>query len=159
MAAREGETEGEGEREREYVCARERASAIADLAADKHLVARSAGSLAVSGTAKRTKWELLQRIQRLLPESQGQNLALTVLNVPHSLDSGWRTSEPAPQDALSLSLLFLSLSLSRTHSISLSLSLSLSLFLAHTYSLSLSLPLPLSLPLSLPCSGTTGVPG
>ena len=28
--------------------------------------------------------------QRLLPERQGQNLALTVLYVPHSFDSGWQ---------------------------------------------------------------------
>jgi len=32
--------------------------------------------------------EQLNRVSRLLPESQGQNLAVTVLYVPNSLDSG-----------------------------------------------------------------------
>jgi len=34
------------------------------------------------------KREQLKKLYGLLPESQGQNLALTVLYVPHSLDSG-----------------------------------------------------------------------
>jgi len=33
----------------------------------------------------------LRRVHGLSPESRGQNLALTVLYVPHSLDSGKRT--------------------------------------------------------------------
>ena len=36
----------------------------------------------------RAKSELLYKFKRLLPESQDQNLALTVLHVPCSLDSG-----------------------------------------------------------------------
>ena len=36
------------------------------------------------------KREQLERVQGPLPECQGQHLALTVLNVPSSLDSGWR---------------------------------------------------------------------
>ena len=36
------------------------------------------------------KRERLEWLKGLLPKSQGQNLALTVLNVPYSLDSGTR---------------------------------------------------------------------
>ena len=36
----------------------------------------------------RAKREHLQGVEGLLPESQGQNLAVTVLDVPRSLDSG-----------------------------------------------------------------------
>ena len=49
----------------------------------------------------RARREQLKRFLGLLPESQGQNLAVTVLYVPHSLDSGrgetveFRTSESA----------------------------------------------------------------
>ena len=41
--------------------------------------------IANAGISKR---EPLERFDRLLPERQGQNLALTVLYVPYSLDSG-----------------------------------------------------------------------
>ena len=36
------------------------------------------------------EWEQLQRFSGLSPRSQGQSLALTVLYVPHSIDSGLR---------------------------------------------------------------------
>ena len=36
----------------------------------------------------RAKREQPKRLSRPLPESQGQNMALTVLSVPNSLDSG-----------------------------------------------------------------------
>ena len=38
----------------------------------------------------RTKREPLQRFYGLSPESQGQSLALTVVYVPYSLDSGYK---------------------------------------------------------------------
>ena len=53
----------------------------------------------------RAKREHLRSIEGLLPESRSHNLALTVLSVPCSLDSGLR-------EARSVSLLFSSLSLS-----------------------------------------------
>jgi len=37
----------------------------------------------------RAKTEQFQRVSGLLPERPGQNLALTVVFVPNSLDSGW----------------------------------------------------------------------
>jgi len=43
---------------------------------------------AVLGYRFRAKREQLTRVEGLLPESQGQNLALTVLHVPCSLDIG-----------------------------------------------------------------------
>ena len=36
----------------------------------------------------RTKRDQLKRVEGLFPERQGQNLAVTVLDVPYSLDSG-----------------------------------------------------------------------
>ena len=44
----------------------------------------------------RAKREQLKRVQGLLPERSGQNLALTVLYVPYSLDSGHTTGVPRP---------------------------------------------------------------
>ena len=41
------------------------------------------------------KKEHLDRLKGLLPESQGRNLSLTVLNVPNSIDS-WNLSKPHP---------------------------------------------------------------
>ena len=43
----------------------------------------------------RAKREQLKRVLRLLPEGRGQNLALTVLYVPRSLDSGTHTQVSA----------------------------------------------------------------
>ena len=43
----------------------------------------------------RAKGEQLKRFQGLLPESQGQNQALTVLRVPYSLDNGGGGRRPA----------------------------------------------------------------
>ena len=37
----------------------------------------------------------LETLEGLLPDSQGQNLALTVLYMPYSLDSGTRTGQAA----------------------------------------------------------------
>ena len=45
----------------------------------------------------RAKREHLQTVQGLLSESQSQNLALTVLHVPHSLDGGRANNEFAVQ--------------------------------------------------------------
>jgi len=55
----------------------------------------------------RAKREQLTRLKRLLTESQGQNLALTILFVPHSLNSG-----PGGDRCRNL---FFSLSLTHTH--------------------------------------------
>ena len=51
--------------------------------------ARSAGSAArPSSNRVRANMEQLKIFEELLPESQGLNLAVTALHVPHSLDSG-----------------------------------------------------------------------
>ena len=73
--------------------------------------------------------------------SQGRNLALTVLYVPYSLDSG------VDLDGCASTSFSLSLSLSLACSLSLSLSPSLSL--THTHSLTISLSRSLSRSLSL----------
>ena len=57
----------------------------------------------------RAKRQHLKMFQCLFPQSQGQNLALTVLYVPHSLDSGSRAKPTASALAglhLSVSHLF-----------------------------------------------------
>ena len=43
------------------------------------------------------KKEQLERVHGLLPASQGQNLVLTVLHVPYSLDSGLPRRVPVTQ--------------------------------------------------------------
>jgi len=70
----------------------------------------------------RAKSEQLQRFKGLLPEGHGQNLALTVLYVPYSLESG-RKEDGACQEVLvstdpaSSSLSLASLELSDTQSL------------------------------------------
>ena len=44
----------------------------------------------------RAKWDHMKTFQGLLPQSQGQNLALTVLCVPYSLDSVTRWFSVVP---------------------------------------------------------------
>ena len=75
---REREREREKEKERELVSERPSTARITLVSQYYHFRARR---------------EELKRFKGLLPESQGQNLALTVLYVPYLLDSG-RGSTP-----------------------------------------------------------------
>ena len=69
-----------------------------------------------------SKNEYLKRFGGILPESQGQNLALTVLHVPYSLDIGQAHVSRFWVSRFRISSLCLILSLILSLSLSLSLS-------------------------------------
>jgi hypothetical protein len=54
-----------------------------------YLVMYDSGKEEMKGPTSERKREQLKIFQGLLPQSHGQNLAWTVLYVPHSLDSGY----------------------------------------------------------------------
>ena len=114
---------------------------------------------------RRADREKLKKFEGLVPESRGRILALTVLYVPNSPDSGWRVTtwgvreSPLQWSRGTLSLTHtlshtLSHTQTHTHKQTHSLSHFLSLSLTHTHSLTHSHTHKLSLSLTHTCTHT-----